>query len=185
MQGTLRVHDRAHLYPVAEEHDGDEGGQLPPEVRADAGDRGIEAVDKGDGDGQRNERHHAGEAVLEFGDRASEKDHPAVEKEKGPKDGRKPGGAGKLRHREAEPRMDHRRVEDDRDGEEQAEPELRLEQGRAVPRVLVVPYVLVLVVVDWKILSRGLILSFHRHALYWRTRPRVPPVRRLRELHYR
>src|SRR5690606_32456197 len=31
VEGALRLLDRAHLDPVPEEHDGDEGGELPPQ----------------------------------------------------------------------------------------------------------------------------------------------------------
>ena len=37
-EGRLRLTERLHLEPVAEQHDRDEGGQLPPELEVEPSD---------------------------------------------------------------------------------------------------------------------------------------------------
>ena len=66
LQCALRLGNRSHLDPVAEDHDRDERRQLPPQVHAREAECDRQAEDEGDGDRQRDERHHAGPAVGEL-----------------------------------------------------------------------------------------------------------------------
>ena len=53
---------RAHLDPVAEQHDDDQQRQLPPEVEVviEQSEAGAPGGEEGDGDGQRDQQHHPG-----------------------------------------------------------------------------------------------------------------------------
>ena len=59
-EGPLRLGDRAHLQPVPEEHDRDEGRQLPPDLDLEEAERAGPAGDEGNDDRQRDEGHHPG-----------------------------------------------------------------------------------------------------------------------------
>ena len=59
LQRPLRLEDRAHLDPVAQEHDGDERRELLPERRPRVAERHSYAEGERDADGERDERHHA------------------------------------------------------------------------------------------------------------------------------
>ena len=78
VEGSGGAHHRSHLDPVAEQHDVNQGGQLP--LKAHAGqsqpDRG--GIDEGRGDGHRDERHHARLAALHLIPEAGEKRPPAI-----------------------------------------------------------------------------------------------------------
>ena len=45
-EGTTGLTDRSHLHPVAEEHDRDQGSQLPPEVEIEPAERGRQRCQK-------------------------------------------------------------------------------------------------------------------------------------------
>ena len=62
-QGAARLGDRAHLEPVAEEHDRDEGRELPPDLDLEQAERAGPGRDEGDDDRERDEGHHPGLAV--------------------------------------------------------------------------------------------------------------------------
>ena len=73
----------AHLDPVAEEHDVDQGDEFPEKAGADPDKEGGHAVAKGDEDGHRDEGHHAGLALAQLGDGHIEEGEPAVDKDDG------------------------------------------------------------------------------------------------------
>ena len=137
-EGALRLGDRSHLEPVAEQHDGDQGGQLPPDLDLEeakgAGPRG----DERDHDGEGDEGHHPGLAVGQFPLSTTKEDHPAVEEDDGADDGRDVFDAGKRRDRVAEPVLDVLAQHDDRDRQGEAEPELVPEHRHRMAGVLVV-----------------------------------------------
>ena len=64
--GAPRLGDGAHLQPVAEKHDRDERRKLFPERHSGKSERDGETERERDGDCQRDECHHAGEAVLDL-----------------------------------------------------------------------------------------------------------------------
>ena len=88
-QRALCLRDRPHLEPVPEQHDRDEGGQLPPDLDLEeaegAGPRGHE----GDDDRQRDEGHHPGLAVGQLALGSADEDQPAVEEDDRPEDRRR------------------------------------------------------------------------------------------------
>ena len=134
VEGARGLGERAHLDPVAEEHDDDEEGELPPEVelvrqepeaRAHAGDEGRR-------DGERDEQHHARFAGLELVDGAREERAAAPDVDDGAEDGRDPLDARDARELVAQDRREHRAEGDDGDGEEEVPPEEAAELGDMV-----------------------------------------------------
>ena len=79
-QRALGLADRLHLLPVAEQHDRDQRGQLPPEVEVEQR-RGVVAseADVRDRDRHRDQQHHAGRAVAHLADAADQERPAAVE----------------------------------------------------------------------------------------------------------
>ena len=72
--------NRAHLHPVPEEHDVDQGGEFPEEsFSADETENDRRTVYVGDGDRDGDERHHPGHPRPEFAYDAGKKRPPAVE----------------------------------------------------------------------------------------------------------
>src|SRR4029077_5523012 len=55
-----------HLQPMAEEHDGDERRELPPDLDFEEANSPRERRAKGDDDCQGDERHHAGLVIDKF-----------------------------------------------------------------------------------------------------------------------
>ena len=76
---ALGLADRLHLLPVAEQHDGDQRGQLPPEVQVEPAEAGGQRRDVGDGDRHRDQQHHPGRPVAHLPDAADEERPAAVE----------------------------------------------------------------------------------------------------------
>ena len=85
---ALRLRDRSHLEPVAEQHDRDQGGQLPPDLDLEeaesAGQRGHEGHD----DRQRDQGHHPGLTVGQLALGSADEDQTAVEEDDRPEDRR-------------------------------------------------------------------------------------------------
>ena len=115
--------DGPHLLPVAEEHDVDEEGQLPPEIEIEPAKGGRQAGGEGDDDRQRDEEHHPRLAGQQLLPAAGEEDGTAVEEDDRAEDRSDQGAAGEHRHRKAEPLLDHVTVEDDRHRQRRADPE--------------------------------------------------------------
>ena len=63
-EGALGLADGLHLLPVTQQHDGDQGGELPPEVEVEPVEAGGHRRDVGHGDGHGDEQHHPGLAVT-------------------------------------------------------------------------------------------------------------------------
>ena len=53
-----RLADRLHLLPVAEQHDRDQRGELPPELEVEPAEAGRHRRHVGDGDRHRDQQHH-------------------------------------------------------------------------------------------------------------------------------
>ena len=87
--------DRAHLQPVAQEHDRDQGRQLPPDLDIEEAQRPGPARHEGDADGERDEGHHPGLAVPQLADGSPEEDEAAVQE-----DDRAEDRPGRARSRE-------------------------------------------------------------------------------------
>jgi hypothetical protein len=83
LQRALCLGDRAHLDPVAENHDRHERGQLPPQVHSLETERHREAEAERDGDRQGNEGHHSRSAVGQLADRSLDEDPAAVREDEG------------------------------------------------------------------------------------------------------
>jgi hypothetical protein len=139
LKRSLRLGDRAHLDPVAEHHDGDQRGELPPEVHPREAERHREAPAEGHRDRQRDERHHAGEASRELADRGADEDPAAVGEDQYPEQGRDPSRRRRSAPRRVpEPMLDHRRPRQGGDREQQRSQELAAEHLDRVSRVRVV-----------------------------------------------
>jgi hypothetical protein len=79
VQRSGSAHDRAHLDPVPEEHDDDQGGQLPEEGLAGQTEDDRRAVSVGHHNGQPDQGHHPRPAIAEFIDQSLQKRPAAVE----------------------------------------------------------------------------------------------------------
>ena len=118
----MRLPEGFHLQPVAEQHDRDESGQLPPELQVEPSDGRGERRCVRDGDSHRDQQHHPRLALLDLGPRTREKDPAAPKEDHRAEDGSDPVDAGEV-ELVAEPVHDHRAGDDDRDGQQQAPPE--------------------------------------------------------------
>src|SRR5262249_9893698 len=145
---TLRLGDRAHLDPVAEDHDRDERGQLPPEVYSGEAEGHREAEPERNADREGDERHHPGPAVGKLADRALDEHPPTVGEDERPEhrgdEARSRGPAPRL---VPEPVLDHRGPDDGGDREQQGSPELAPEHLDAMTGMLVVGGVRVVITV--------------------------------------
>jgi hypothetical protein len=118
-----RLRERAHLDPVAEQHDHDQQRQLPPELelvvqQPHGRSPGGEERDR---DGEADQQHHAGLAGAQLADRAGQERPPAPRVHDGSETGSDPGGpAG---HLVAEDHREHRRERDHRHRDDQIDPE--------------------------------------------------------------
>jgi hypothetical protein len=66
--------NRSHLQPMAEEHDGDERTELPPDLDFEEAKSSRERRAKGDADCQADERHHAGLVIDKLAPGSAEED---------------------------------------------------------------------------------------------------------------
>ena len=137
-QGTLRLADRLHLLPVAEQHDGDQRRQLPPEVQVERAERGGQRRQVGDGDRHRDQQHHAGGPVADLAHRPLEKGPATVREHHRAQHRSHQADPGEVQL-VAEPVHHHVAGDHDRHGQRQAQPELAPERLRIVPRMLVMP----------------------------------------------
>ena len=80
--GAAGLADRLHLLPVAEQHDRDEQGQLPPELEVEPVQAGGHRCRVGDGDRHRDEQHHPRLVAADLGNAAG-KERPAAPPEHG------------------------------------------------------------------------------------------------------
>ena len=133
VQGAGGLAEGPHLQPVAQQHDHDQQGQLPPELEVEGAEDGGDAGPEGDQDGQGDEQHHARLAAAQLGQAALQERPPAVEEHHRPEHGRDPLRSRELGWGEPEPLLDHLGVGDHRDGEGEAQPEPVAELGGMVP----------------------------------------------------
>jgi hypothetical protein len=80
--------DGAHLQPVAEQHDRDEGGELPPDLDVEQAQGAGPRRHEGDDDCQGDQGHHPWLAIGQLALRAADKDNAAVEEDQRAEDGR-------------------------------------------------------------------------------------------------
>ena len=65
-QRTGRLRNRPHLDPMAEQHDGDERGQFPPQGLSGIAEGHRETEDERHRNRQRDQRHHPGQSIAQF-----------------------------------------------------------------------------------------------------------------------
>jgi hypothetical protein len=133
VQGPGGLAEGTHLQPVAEQHDHDQQGQLPPELQVEQAQGGGGAGPEADQDGQGDQQHHARLPGPGLGQAAFQERPAAVEEDDRPQHRRDPLRARELRRGEPQPLLDHLGVGDHRDGQGQAPPEPVPEPGRVVP----------------------------------------------------
>ena len=124
LERALRLGDRPHLEPVPEQHDGDERRQLLPQRHARIAERHDHAEDERDGDRQRDERHHPGQAIAELSHRALDEDPSAVDEDRGAEDGRNPVRTREGRRRISAGVLEHVAPDERGDRQQQRDPEL-------------------------------------------------------------
>ena len=152
VERARRLAHTAHLQPVAEQHHVNQERHLPKEaaVRVDK-DHG-QAVDKGHGNRQRDQQHHARLAADDLRHGHLQKGNAAIEKDNNGKQRRDPLAARELGHLKTKPVLDHGAVEQNRNRQRQADPEALAEHllvtavihVRAVPIVFTVSAVFTL-----------------------------------------
>ena len=164
---VLRAHDRGHLDPVAEQHDRDEGGELPPEVHAGEAEKDCDRVAEGDDDRERDERHHAGLLRAQLCPGALEEHQAPVEEQR-----RAEGGGDELAVREARPGEAEDVLQaggenERRDGQRETDPELALELRGVVGAVVVMTRVgvVTVLVVSHLVLHVVVVAVVHGHSL--------------------
>ena len=122
-EGTARLVDRAHLEPMAEEHDRDQRRQLPPDLDLEQPQGPGPARDEGHRDGERDERHHPGLPCGQLVPGTPDEDEPSVHENDSSQDRRDHGGPGEVGSTVAQPRLRIPAPEDDRNGQREAQPE--------------------------------------------------------------
>ncbi len=137
-EGAAGLADGAHLHPVAEQHDGDEGRELPPELEVKPAESGGGRSDVGDRDRHTDQKHHPGLAILRLLHRSLQKRRTSIDEKNGAENRSDPGRPGKGRSRVSEPLLDRLGEEDDRKSQRQRQPEAVSEHVNAVAGVLVV-----------------------------------------------
>ena len=169
--------DRAHLEPMAEQHDRDEGRELPPDLDLEEAQRARPARDERDDDREADEGHHPRLSVGQLGPRAAQEDEPAVGEDDRPEDRRDERRAGEHRRRVAEPLLRVGAPDQDRDRQGEAQPELVPEHRDGVTGVAVMGHSGMRARHDMDHVGRGFILAgvsrIHRMV------HRVPTLQRL------
>jgi hypothetical protein len=129
-EGASGLADGPDFEPVAQKHDRDQEGELPPELEVEPSDGGRQARDERDNDREGDEEHHPRLARFYFIPATFEEDSPSIKEDDGAENRRDGIAAGEVRHREAEPILDHVAVEHDGDGKQEADPESATEDVR-------------------------------------------------------
>jgi hypothetical protein len=112
-----------HFEPMPQQHDDDERGELPVEIHARyQPEHDCRAVQISHGNGDADERHHAGRAAAQFIQQPGQERLAAVNENDGAEGKRDPVPAGKI---EAVPDgvLEHGRDENDWNGQRQTDPE--------------------------------------------------------------
>ena len=130
-QGSQRVKrggrgpESTHLQPVAQQHDGHQQGQLPPEVQVKTAQpqSGDPGGDKRHGDGHGDQEHHPGLAGFQFVPSALEERRSAVDEDDRAQHRGDPGGSVECREVVAEQVGDHGAENNDGNGQNQRPPE--------------------------------------------------------------
>ena len=133
---ALCLADCFHHLPVAEQHDGDQRRQFPPELEVEPAEARRHRRCPRDGDRHRDQQHHPGCTVSNFVGGAFEERPAAPEEHERAEHRTDPCDPGEL---VAEPVHDHLAGGDDRKRDQQGQPEPAAERLRVVPGVLVVP----------------------------------------------
>ena len=123
LQGRAGTDDRLHLDPVTEQHDVDQSDEFPEEIITGKSDDRRHAVNVSGGDGDADQRHHAGIAGANFLPQPVEKRPAAVEIDDTGQSGQNVSIACKAPPlAQAEHVLDHRGEGKNRDCQEQADP---------------------------------------------------------------
>ena len=140
VQGALGRAECPHFDPVAEQHDGHQQRQFPPEVQIEVPDpqAGSPGRDERDRDGHADQQHHPWLPVPQLIQAALEERHPSVEEDHRAKHRWDPSRAREFRGHVPQKVPEHRAEIYNRDREDQRQPEPVLEHGRAVSGVLAV-----------------------------------------------
>ena len=106
---------------MAQQHDGHQQGQLPPEVQVKTAQpqSGDPGGDKRHGDGHGNQEHHPGLAGFHFLPSALEERRSAVDEDNRVQYRGHPGGSGECREGVAEQVGDHGAENNDGNGQNQ------------------------------------------------------------------
>jgi hypothetical protein len=140
LQRALRALDRAHLDPMAEQHDRHQRGELPPQrVAPDHAELDDPGKDEGDGDRQRDQRHHPGEPSAQLAPRAAQEGTPAIQKDGRSEQGRDPGRSRQRRRTVAQQHLDVVGPDDGGNRQHERQPETVPEHPGRVSGVRVVP----------------------------------------------
>src|SRR5262249_61606705 len=86
LERTLCLGDRAHLDPMTEYHDGDERRELPPQLRTGKSECHRQAEPESNGDRERDQRHHPGQAIANLAHRPLNEHPAAVREYQGPEE---------------------------------------------------------------------------------------------------
>ena len=131
-RGT-RLRERPHLDPVAEQHDDDQQGELPPELEfviQDAEGRAPRREER-DRDREADQEHHPRPAGAQLADRSGEERPAAPHVHDGAEQRRDPRRP--ARDLVAEDHREHRRQRDHRDADDQVDPEQPTELPDVIP----------------------------------------------------
>ena len=134
-EGAAGLGDRAHLEPVAEEHDRDQGRELPPDLDLEQAQRPGPAGDERDDDREADQGHHPGLAIGQLGPRTAQEDEAAVQEDDRAEDRRDERRAGETPGRRiAEPVLWVAAPDQDRDRQGEGQPELVAEHRDRMAR---------------------------------------------------
>src|SRR5713101_9823276 len=123
---------------MAEDHDGDQRCDFPPDFNLEEAECCGERCAKGDHDRQADESHHAGLAVGKFAPSPTDEDRSAIKKDDCSKDGGDKLRAGKNGRCVPKPVLDIHRPEDYGNCKTEAKPKLVAKHSDGMSGVTVV-----------------------------------------------
>src|SRR6185312_7054915 len=135
---ALGLRDRPHLEPVTEQHDGYKRRQFFPEWHAWKAKYHRQAECERDTDRERNQRHHAGQAIPDLADGTRKKWCSAVQEHRAAEYRRNPPRTRNARRRVSERILKHVAPDQRRKREQERQQEPVAEHGHAVTGVFVV-----------------------------------------------
>ncbi len=124
LQGPRGPHHGAHLDPVPQEHDVQQGGQLPVEHHPGQPEAHRSGVHVGGGDGHPDQGHHPGEPGGQLADQSLEEGEAAVQEDQGGEGKQHVPVAGEAQGSfQPQQPLDQRGQGQDRQGQRQGNPE--------------------------------------------------------------